>query len=137
MGTTGVGPFSGDGPLDWVATLADSDRPVEFLDETLREVAEIQQGEYLEEWVAQNALAAAEIVAAAGGNPPEYLPTRARQWLDANTPLQHHEQRQLTDLARRATTRVVEGSQLRVLWEDTELFDDWLQRTEQILERLD
>ena len=70
---------------------------------------------------AEEALAAAEVVAALAGHRAENLPVEVCTWIDAHgIPADD-----LLDLALRATKRVGSSSELRELWDEAGA-DEWL-----------
>ena len=114
MGAWGAGPFENDDAGDWVWELED-DTDATVITAALGAVIDTGAGEYLEAGDANNAVAAAEIVASARGRRHPGLPTEATVWLDAHAGLVD---RELIDLARRAVTRVAESSEARDLWDE-------------------
>ena len=78
MGTWGTGTFENDGASDWVYDLEETKAPVQFLSDTLKAGL---NDEYLESGDAENALAAAEVVAALLGHPAANLPQSVTSWL--------------------------------------------------------
>jgi len=114
MGAWGAGPFENDDALDWVWELED-DTDGSVIIDTLRLATKLADSDYLDVDDANNAVAAAEIVASPRGERSAGLPTEASVWLDANGAL--------VDAAMRATahaavTRVSENSEARDLWDD-------------------
>ena len=114
MGAWGAGPFENDDAGDWVWELED-DTDGSVIAATLGVVVDTGADEYLEAPDANNAVAAAEIVASAQGRRHPDLPSEARAWLDAHAGLID---RQLVTLARTAVTRVAESSEARDLWDE-------------------
>ena len=91
----------------------------------------LPKDEYLEAPDASVALAAAELVAAAGGKPPKDFPEQAAAVVPKVT-----EHRVLRTDALSAVKRVLEKSELRELWAQTEHFDAWRAEVENLIERL-
>ena len=111
MGAWGVGPFENDDAADWVYELEAG----EGLD-VLRSALSLGELDYVEAPEGSIALAAAEIVAASGGQPHPELPEEPAAWLASNGGQVTEAERQL---ARQAVARVgAEGSELAELWED-------------------
>ena len=115
MGNRGTGEFASDDALDWIENLD----PAEGLGPVMRELGAVVDATDPRLTVARAeiALAAAELVAAAGGQPHPHLPEAARRWLDAVTsasssPLPIEA---LID-ATRALDYVVTSSQLAEAW---------------------
>ena len=114
MGAWGAGVFENDDAADWVWELED-DEDGSVIDDALTAVVDTPRGEVVDAGDASNALAAAEIVAAARGRQLAQLPTEAAEWIRRNSALVTDA---VVDLARRAVTRVATSSELRDLWED-------------------
>ena len=127
MGAWGHGSFENDGACDWLAELeADGI-------EAIREALQPRAHEYIEVDDASNAIAAAEIVAAARGHGADDLPEEVTAWIEANAS-------SITDqdvaLARKAVARVREGSELQELWAENGPDNEWERGTASLLERL-
>jgi hypothetical protein len=113
MGAWGTRTFQNDDALDWLGALVESSDEA-----TVRGALELATSagpeEYLESPAGQQALAAAELVAAAVGRAGDGLPEEARAWVAA------HGSRitGLLDLARLAVMRVManHNSEIRDLW---------------------
>ena len=116
MGTWGMKAFESDDAMDWVSALEESgdDSAVR---EALTTAADAPADEYLEAPDGQVALAAAEVVAAATGQPGD-LPDEVVGWVatHASSVVGH------VELARRAIERVMAAtnSELRDLWSTEE-----------------
>jgi hypothetical protein len=110
-----MGTFENDAALDWVIDLAgaDSDEPVRA---ALRATEAPGPEEYLDMDAANEALAAADVVAAMRGAGPADLPEEAARWL-ARHPAQPDGD--LLALAHRAVRRVGESSELQEEWGDS------------------
>ena len=113
MGAWGSGVFENDDASDWVWELED-DTDGAVLIEALSVVVDTPIDEQPEMPIAQEAIAAAEIVASAAlAQAPERLPVEARAWLGAN---RARVDRALIALARAAVERVSIDSELRDAW---------------------
>ena len=126
MGAWGTGSFENDTALDWLGELeTDGLVAVRAAFDVLGETFDASDG--------ANALAAAEIVAAANGRASEDLPEEATAWVAANrsrvTPAD-------VIAARRAVKVVGERSELRELWDETDSARDWLGAVADLLRRL-
>jgi hypothetical protein len=77
-----VATFSNEEACDWLDDLLE-ERDVYFIHNTLEIIADYPPGEKPESWDCCCALAAAEMVAAARGNPSAEFPMVARDWLEA------------------------------------------------------
>ena len=129
MGTWGTGNFDNDKAADYTTTFQDDPNETLLL-ETLTAVA--AEG-YPEAPEACEALAAAEIIAAALGKAvrgiPEDLLLSAK-----NLTLTNPDSAQ--KLARRAIKAVLKKSELKELWEDTDEYEAWVAVLDGLLERL-
>jgi uncharacterized protein DUF4259 len=115
MGTWGAGSFANDVAADWAGDLVDDGRP-ETVQETLEAAAEAPVGEYLDADEGAEAVAAAEVVAAAVGHPCESdaYSERAIAWAGRHAELADEP---FVALALRALDRVeADDSELRDLW---------------------
>src|SRR3954451_21808785 len=106
MGAWGPGPFDNDDAMDWLVGLEES-HDESALREAFRAVE--ADATYIDLPVAANALAAAEVVAAAVGPPPPGLPPEVTAWLDAHGSAKS---RALVDLALKATRQFADSSEL-------------------------
>ena len=129
MGAWGNGNFDNDMAADYAANFQEEHSEITLL-ETLAAVA--AEG-YPEADEASEALAAAEIIAAALGKPvrgfPEDLLLSAK-----NLHLTNPDSAQ--KLARRAIKAVLKKSELRELWEEGDDYEAWVAVQEGLLDRL-
>ena len=130
MGAWGAEFFKNDDAADWVWELEDDDGS--FLIATLREVVDTDFDDYIERPEANNAIAAAEIVATARGRHGGELPSEAREWITRNAPLVDDA---LLALAAGAVERVFIASELKDLWDETD-DTEWSELVQDLLERL-
>ncbi len=121
MGTWGVGAFENDDALDWVAELEET-LGFNLIERSLDQVNELLKDDYLEAGLAQNALAAAEVLAAMAGRGRADLPEAVRAWLEANT---DQPTPKLVRVAARAVKRIGANSELAELWAATEHAAAW------------
>ncbi|MDQ3050222.1 MAG: DUF4259 domain-containing protein [Bacteroidota bacterium] len=87
----------------------------------------------------EEALIAAELVAAAIKQPAEDLPENAADWVADNLAEGTQEQQEvaaLTDQAAEAIDKIVTDSELKILWEETTFFDQWFQAQQELQNRL-
>ena len=120
MGAWGAGVFENDDAGDWVWELED-DNDMSVLHEALAAAVDTPLDEAVEAADASNALAAAEIVAAARGHHGAELPSEAREWIGRNAGLVDA---RTVALATAAVERVSINSELTELWEEAES-DEW------------
>jgi len=68
------------------------------------------------------AIAAAEVVATAKGNPPQAVPKQIAEWVSK---VEGAPSAEMLDLARRAVERVRNDSELKDLWLEAEGLNEW------------
>lgn len=122
MGTWDVGSFDNDAACDWAGQLQ-AYPDLSFVDETLSTV--IEEGEYLEASGAEEAIAAAEVVARLQGNwgDRNAYSERADRWIEQAgiTP-----NRTIAIKAHQAIDRILsEPSELLELWQESDEFELW------------
>jgi hypothetical protein len=120
MGAWGTGNFDNDEALDWLYLL--SEAPDLLLLQTTLEAVTGSEEDYLDATDCAQALAAAEIIAALAGHPPEELPEEAAGWLDGR-PAPPDDLKMLALIAIEAVAG--EDSELRELWEESDEFEEW------------
>jgi pantoate kinase len=129
MGAWGHGNFDNDTAADYAADFQEDPNETTLL-ETLTAVAE--EG-YPEADEASEALAAAEIIAAALGKaargfPEDLLPTATSLHLTSSDPAKR--------MARRAIKAILKKSELKELWEESAEYASWTAVQEGLLDRL-
>jgi hypothetical protein len=129
MGAWGTGVFDNDDALDWFDAL--ERRGADAVLVALTTVPE--EDDYIEAPQANEALAAAEIAAAAKGHPAADLPGEATDWVQAHAAEIGDE---LVDLAIDAVTRIRTDSELKDLWEEGDSAQEWLAVVDDLLGRL-
>jgi hypothetical protein len=118
MGAWGSGPFENDDALDWVSELAGSSGMAAIEDALELPAA---SADYPDAPECSIAVAAAETVAAMKGKPSDDLPEEVVAFVStASRPSQS-----LIDAAGSAVARVLEKSELRELWEESDDYDSW------------
>lgn len=133
MGAWGAGTFENDDALDWFDALENAGADAVLV--ALQTIVQEGEGGYIESSQASEALAAAEIVAAAHGHPAAALPGEAADWLAANSA---SIDAALVRLAVDAVTRIRAGSELKELWDEAADDDrtQWYANVDDLLERL-
>lgn len=129
MGTWGSGSFDNDAATDWVTDLEDADDLTIAVDALER----VRTGEYVGADDAAVAIAAAEVVAAAGGRPGPDLPPNVAAWIERSGLTLDPEH---AEAASAAIERIRgDDSELADRWE--ELRDGgWHSRLDELAERL-
>ena len=133
MGSWGVLPFENDDALDWVWELEDTEN-FAVLELSLEHVASAQPDENVEAADAEEALAAAEVVAALLGKPLEELPEPVEDFLQRNQGKKPDAE--LVALAVKAVKRIRSSSELKELWEASDDAEKWDEVVEELLSRL-
>jgi hypothetical protein len=124
--------FSNEHALDWLTDLLD-EQDVYFIHNTLEIIADYPGEERPDTWDCHCALAAAEMVAAARGNPPADLPLVARKWLEK---YQLEADEELMTLAQKAVERIESNSELKLLWDESPQGADWYLALSELRQRL-
>ena len=129
MGAWGVLPFENDNALDWVWELDDAEDN-SLLEETLESVAE--QEEIFEQ--CEEALAAAEVVAALLGKPLPELPDGVQAFLKRNGTRKPSPK--LVKLAAKVVRAIGQDSDLKSRWDESESAPTWQKSIDDLLRRL-
>lgn len=104
------------------------------LELSLEHVASAEPDEYVEAADAEEALAAAEVVAALLGKPLEELPEPVEAFLQRNRGKKPGSE--LVRLAAKAVKRIQSSSELKELWESSDDAEKWDEVVEDLLSRL-
>jgi hypothetical protein len=121
MGSWGHGTFDNDTAMDWVVQLTVA-KNASFLRESL------------DDGVDEDALAAAEVVAALRGRPVEDLPDDVSEWIRLHPVTVTDD---LLRAARDAVARVKDDSELKELWEESTWLESWYEAVDDLLRRLE
>jgi len=87
----------------------------------------------------EEALMAAEFVAAALKSPATDFPENAAEWVEMDLPEGSDEQKEIAELSDKAAEVIdiiVTDSELKILWEETTFFDQWFQAQQDLQNRL-
>lgn len=131
MGAWGAGVFENDDAADWVWELEDDENGSVVI-AALSEIVDTPVDDYIEAPEASNALAAAEIVAAARGHHGAELPSEAREWIRVNAA---RVDAAWLALAAGAVERISIDSELKELWDEAGS-DEWPRVVADLLARL-
>ena len=130
MGPRDTGNFGNSDASDWLYELEESSGP-----DVLKEAFKAINGNgYPESPDCCIALAAAEVVAAARGNPSADLPEDLQKWLQDQDNL--NAIKGLAKSAITAVNKVSTKSELRDAWEESDSWHEWLQVVEGLRRRL-
>lgn len=132
MGAWGTGNFENDDALDWVTEL-ESAEDFSSLQEALNPITESEG--YLEAPDCSNALAAAEVIAALMRQDliDDSIPEEAREFIEKHRGDLPDE---LKSQAISSTQKIIEDSELKDLWAETDEIDTWIKTQNQLLARL-
>lgn len=125
MGAWGTSNFSNDSALDWIVEF-NVQPGVRSLNKALKEY--IETGGCCEE-----ALGAAEIVAAWNGYPAPDLPESARSWLSRQ---KKGPTSTVSSLAVQAVEKILAASELQSRWLESESYAEWRNVQEELVKRL-
>src|SRR5688572_4449750 len=131
MGAVGAGSFENDDALDWLGEFLAEGDP-EAVREALEPIPGADQGDYLEAPGCSAALAAAEVLATAGGRPPPDVPPELAEWVQDRKPAFGAG---LYNLALAAIARITSGSELAELWAEGD-DSEWRAAVEDLEKRL-
>ena len=130
MGAWAADSFSNDDALDWLFAFTEAPT-VEMLRDTLDAI--IAEDEYLEAPDCSEAIVAAEIIASLNRRPSPKIPDDLRDWLATEHGL---EAKGLGALARKALARIIAGSELQELWDESDSKAAWHAEMNDLLARL-
>jgi hypothetical protein len=129
MGAWGTGIFDNDAALDFVGTVVETNdlsSVTKVFDEILAAA-----GEQLDSDLAERGLVVAEIVAALRGYAGD-LPEELEDWVADKDAVST----EMRIYAHGAVLRILNHSELRELWEESEAFEEWRQTVRDLLRRL-
>ncbi len=125
----GTGSFENDDAQSFLGALHSKD-PTD-LKRILARAADHE--DYLDRPESSVVIAAAEVVAAAKGNPPQAVPQQIAEWVSK---VKGAPSAEMSDLARRAVERVRTNSELKDLWLETEGLNEWSASLRELTARL-
>ena len=120
MGAWGTGSWDNDDACDWVYELEET-KDLDLIIQTLKAITN-PEVDYLENTVCCEALAAAEVVAAANSKPGNDLPEEVQTWLAEIHP---RIDSSTMELARRVVKIIGQKSELLELWQESSNYSDW------------
>jgi hypothetical protein len=130
MGAFGISPFDNDDGLDFIAEIVGAE-DMNVIAQAVYAVPDADE-QYVESGTATRALVAAEVLAAQNGNESGDVPDELQEWIQN----QNDPDNALIVRARSAVRRVLRNSELRDLWQESELFPDWRDRIQYLMKRL-
>jgi len=136
MGAWGVGNFENDDALDWIYDLKSSNDK-KLIIKALRNIDD--NSEYLEAPDCSEALSAIEIVAAKHSNNMSGLSDDLIEWVNKKHGLFKKTITFTSDdisVSRSVLNKIINDSELKELWEETDDFDAWKKVQKNLLEKL-
>ncbi|MEM7330836.1 MAG: DUF4259 domain-containing protein [Chloroflexota bacterium] len=124
--------FSNEAAEEWLYDFGEND--FRLIDRTLAGVAYLLPVDELDAFEAAEALVAAETVAAALGAKAESIPEELAEWLEENPVIQVKDE--YVEMAQKAVKRILEQSELREHWQNTDQFGAWQSGLQNLLARL-
>jgi hypothetical protein len=121
MNIWGTSPFENEAADEWLYDFGGND--FRLIDRTLAGVAAMRAVEELDLLEACEVLVAAECVAAACGIPAREIPEEVQEWLDEHNPAPVNPK--YIEMAIKAVTKVIDRSELRDFWAESEQYDVW------------
>jgi hypothetical protein len=122
MDAWSAGNFGNDEAIEWLKALPENDGG-KVIREAISCIELFPEDEFLDAVFCSHALAAAEFIAAARGNPAvEEFPEEAAAWL-ARNPLEPNDE--LLQSTCRAVDRILNNSELKEIWQEGCANDEW------------
>lgn len=136
MGTWSEDNFANDDAADWVGQLEKS-KGLTVLLSPIESV--ISNNDYLESYQCYEALAAAEIIASDVTGDTSTIPKEAHAWLNKKQGLfgkKPQIKKEHALIAKLAVEKIIENSELKELWEETEHYSKWQTIQHILIEKL-
>ncbi len=133
MGDWDVGAFDNDTAKEWLIELMSGESTSAIL-RAIVNVAKLPATDYLQAPECEIAVAAAELVVAARGNPSSHLPADASNWI-ANRKFVAG--KEVVAMALKVLRRIEENSELKEVWSETNSANDWKRSISDLKRRLE
>ncbi|BBH24470.1 hypothetical protein Back11_58150 [Paenibacillus baekrokdamisoli] len=130
MGAWGTKTFDSDDTLDWMGEFLEAPT-LGFLNETLSSAVE---DDYIVEPYGSSALAAAEFIAALLGKTNGPLPEELTEAVTRFKPKKVNEN--VVALASKAVNKILENSELKELWEESDDYTEWSSNLQELVTKL-
>jgi len=130
MGAWDIGSFDNDEALDWVYELEKAE-DFSILAEAFETVID-QRGNSPDATDCSIALCAAEVVASLLDNPASDLPDEVLEWIEDKP----EPSSALIKIALKALKVILEDSELKELWQETDEYQDWYDNVTTLIENL-
>jgi hypothetical protein len=131
MGAWGIGSFENDDALDWVIELEEA-KNFRILADAFDIVLD-QKDNQPDAHDCTLAICAAEVTAGLLGYPADDLPDEVLEWLDGRP----DPSEALVKMAHGSLSVILEDSELKLLWEETDEFEEWQEIVYDLQERLE
>lgn len=129
MGAWGYGVFENDTVLDWVEDLIES-QDLSLMTEAIEMVLDESE---IESYTAETALGAIEILAALQGRPGnEEYDEELEEWIRRHI----GQGKECLAQSQKAVRRILDQSELRELWEESDHFEEWVKMIKDLERRL-
>ena len=126
MGTWSNKPFGNDAALDWLSELEDSEF---WLEKIKNSLAAANNSNYIDARIAEEAIAAAAIVAAGSIDRVSGIYKDAKLWIERSA---FSPDRELKESAMAALSNAASNSELKDLWEESESLEGWVNEINKI-----
>lgn len=135
MGTWGIHNFENDDAADWVSMLVEEEDP-DLIVLSLKEIAD--EEEYIEAPECCEALCAIEIIVAIKTGNMDNLPNELTEWIQKIQALEGGALfgDKVYKLAKKVIHRILKDSELQEIWEESDLYADWVEIQKNLLTAL-
>ncbi|MEJ2486572.1 MAG: DUF4259 domain-containing protein [Anaerolineales bacterium] len=130
MGAWDIGSFDNDEALDWVYELEKAN-DFSILEKSFETVID-QKGDSPDASDCTIALCAAEVVASLLDNPASDVPDEVLQWIEDKP----EPSSELIKIAVKAIKVILDDSELKELWLETDEYQDWVDNVKTLIENL-
>ena len=139
MGTWGLKNFENDGAADFKLDVLEGDKTL--VKNAIQQIVKLKESDYLEAPDCENGLAAIEFIAAANGSPSVDFSKLELEWISKNDLLKYKKplfgkRIDIIDDSFKAIERIVQNSELKELWEESDELDAWLGIQDDLKKRL-
>jgi hypothetical protein len=130
MGAWDIGSFDNDEALDWVYELEKAN-DFSILEKSFETVID-QEGDSPDASDCTIALCAAEVVASLLDNPASDVPDEVLEWIEDKP----EPSSELIKIAVKAIKVILDDSELKELWLETDEYQDWVDNVKTLIENL-
>ena len=130
MGTWSSSPFGNDTAKDWAWGLSDAGGSA-LIDRTIQAVVTAKKD--IDAPIAEEAIAAATVVAAAAGDPIRGVSADIKRWINTQG---YVPTKKLIGESMKAIDRITRDSELRDLWDESHGLEGWVKATAKVRDKL-